>query len=331
MSTITTPRSTYKPFEYPWAFEFYLTQQKMHWLPEEVPLHEDVRDWNTKLTSNEKHLLTNIFRFFTQGDIDIAGAYTNKYLPMFPKPELRMMLSSFAAMEAVHVHAYSLLIDTLGLPESEYHAFLEYKAMADKHDYLENPKYVEGLTEDQKKLLDIAIFSAFGEGMQLFSSFAILLNFQRFGKMKGMGQIVTWSIRDESLHVDGMLKIFKSILEESPKLWTKKLKDSIITVCKDMVALEDAFIDLAFELGGIEGLTKEDTKTYVRYIADRRLIQLGIKGVFNQRENPLEWLDWIINAVEHTNFFENKSTEYAKVSLTGSWDLERYFTGGNNE
>tara|TARA_R110002012_G_scaffold319438_1_gene540017 strand:- start:383 stop:1333 length:951 start_codon:yes stop_codon:yes gene_type:complete len=306
-------RNYYKPFEYEWAFEAYDTMQKMHWLPSEVPLHEDVRDWNERLTEEEKNLISQILKFFTQGDVDIAQAYLDNYIPKFKPPEIRMMLSAIATSEANHAHSYSLLNDTIGLPDSEYKAFQEYKAMADKHDYLFNNKGegVEGLARE------LAVFSAFGEGLQLFASFIMLLNFQRFGKMKGMCQIVTWSIRDESHHVENMIKLFHSLIDENKHIWNDDFKKTLYDICRDMVMLEDKFIDLAFEQGGVEGLEPDQVKQYIRHIADRRLLQLGLKPNFAVKDNPLPWLDWILNGVEHTNFFENRATEYAKGSMTG--------------
>ena len=310
-------RSYYKPFQYPWAFEAYDMQQKMHWLPSEVSLAEDVRDWNERLTSEEKNLITQILKFFTQGDVDIAQAYLDNYIPKFKPPEIRMMLSAIATSEANHAHSYSLLNDTIGLPDNEYKAFQEYKAMADKHDYLFNNKGegVEGLARE------LAVFSAFGEGLQLFASFIMLLNFQRFGKMKGRCQIVTWSIRDESHHVENMIKLFHSLIDENKHIWNDDFKKTLYDICRDMVMLEDKFIDLAFEQGGVEGLEPDQVKQYIRHIADRRLLQLGLKPNFAVKDNPLPWLDWILNGVEHTNFFENRATEYAKGSMTGDlWE-----------
>ena len=306
-------RNHYKPFEYPWAFDAYDAQQKMHWLTSEVPLAEDVRDWNERLNSNEKNFITQILKFFTQGDVDIAKAYLDKYIPQFKPPEVRMMLSSFAAAEANHAHAYSLLNDTIGLPDKEYKTFQECKSMADKHNYLfkDKGKGVEGLARD------LAVFSAFGEGLQLFASFVMLLNFQRFGKMKGMCQIVTWSIRDESHHVENMIKLFHSLIDDNRKIWNDKFKKTLYQICRDMVTLEDKFIDLAFEMGGVEGLESKQVKQYIRHIADRRLLQLGLKPNFEAKTNPLPWLDWVLNGVEHANFFENRATEYTKANLTG--------------
>ena len=306
-------RNYYKPFQYPWAFEAYDQQQKMHWLPSEVPLAEDVRDWNERLSDKEKNLITQILKFFTQGDVDIAQAYLDNYIPKFKPPEIRMMLSSIATSEANHAHSYSLLNDTIGLPDSEYKAFQEYKAMADKHDYLFRTKGegIEGMARE------LATFSAFGEGLQLFASFVMLLNFQRFGKMKGMCQIVTWSIRDESHHVESMIKLFHALIDENKHIWNDDFKKTLYDIARDMVSLEDKFIDLAFEQGGVEGIEPNQIKQYIRHIADRRLLQLGLKPNFAVKDNPLPWLDWVLNGVEHTNFFENRATEYAKGSMTG--------------
>jgi len=308
-------RNYYKPFDYDWAFESYGTMQKMHWLPSEVPLHEDIRDWNERLTKEEKNLINQILKFFTQGDVDIAKAYLDKYIPKFKPPEVRMMLSSFATSEANHAHAYSLLNDTLGEPSLlDFKAFQEYKEMADKHTYLFKDKGegVEGLVRD------IACFSAFGEGLQLFASFVMLLNFQRYGRMKGMCQIVTWSIRDETHHVESMIKLFKTLIKENPKIWRDKFKKTIYQTARDMVELEDKFIDLAFEMGGIRGLTSDEVKKYIRYIADRRLLQLSLKPNYGVKDNPLGWLDWVLNGVEHANSFENRATEYNKGATTGT-------------
>ena len=307
-------RIYYKPFEYPWAFDAYDMQQKMHWLPSEVPLAEDVRDWNERLNKREKNLITQILKFFTQGDVDIAQAYLSNYIPKFKPPEIRMMLSAFATSEANHAHSYSLLNDTIGLPDKEYQAFQEYKEMANKHDYLfkDKGKGVEGLARE------LAVFSAFGEGLQLFASFIMLLNFQRYGKMKGMCQIVTWSIRDESHHVENMIKLFHALIDENRKVWNDNFKKTLYQICRDMVDLEDKFIDLAFEMGGVQGLEPKPVKQYIRHIGDRRLLQLGLKPNFKVKDNPLPWLDWVLNGVEHTNFFENRATEYTKGNLTGN-------------
>jgi len=319
---LTEERSYFKPFNYAWAYDAWLKHEQSHWIHTEVPMIEDVKDWKKKLTKEEKHFLTNIFRFFTQGDIDVAGAYVKNYLPWFPQPEVRMMLLGFAAREALHIAAYSHLIETLGLPESTYNEFMEYIEMKEKHDYLGvigKIDYDEYTNIPGDLAVQIAAFSAFTEGMQLFSSFIMLLNFPRHGKMKGMGQIITWSIVDETQHCESMIKLFRTYIDENKDLWHDELKGKIYTIAEKMVELEDKFIDLAFKLGDMENLTIEQVKTYIRYITDRRLISLGLKGIFKVKKNPLPWVEEMINAPTHTNFFENRATDYAKGALSGNW------------
>ena len=224
---ITDERTYFKPFNYPWAYDAWLKHEQSHWLHTEVPMIEDVKDWKKKLSNEEKQFLTHIFRFFTQGDIDVAGGYVHNYLPYFPQPEVRMMLMGFAAREALHVAAYSHLIETLGLPETTYNEFMEYKEMAEKHDYVLGVASKNSTKESTAT--HIAVFSAFTEGMQLFSSFIMLLNFPRHGKMKGMGQIVTWSIVDETQHCESMIRLFRTYIEENREIWNDELKSSIYT------------------------------------------------------------------------------------------------------
>ena len=313
--SLTDERIYYKPFVYDWAFEAYKKQQQSHWMPEEVNLHDDIRDYKEKLTVPNRRLIDNIFRFFTQADVDVAGGYAEHYLPTFKAPEVRMMLSAFAAMEGTHMEAYALLVDTLGKSEEFYKEFMDIQEMAEKHEYLTN--FNMDTPFDIAKTL--AVYSGFTEGVQLFGSFAILLNFPRHNLMKGMGQIVTWSVRDESLHVEGMSKLFRTFIQENPEIWNDKLKYEIYCAAERVVELENNFIDTCFDKAEIPDLTPEDVKEYIRYISGRRLLGLGLKNIFLTKHNPLPWIDYQLNAVEHTNFYENRATEYAKASTQGNW------------
>ncbi|WP_417485185.1 ribonucleotide-diphosphate reductase subunit beta [Maricaulis salignorans] len=311
---LMTLSHAYKPFRYPWAHDFWKKQQQVHWMPEEVPLGEDCKDWATKLNDNERNLLTQIFRFFTQSDIEVNDNYMERYARVFKPVEVKMMLSAFSNMETIHIAAYALLLETIGMPDSEFSAFMDYKAMADKHDFMQ--KF--GVDSNEDILRTVAMFGAFTEGLQLFASFAMLMNFPRLNKMKGMGQIITWSIRDESLHCEGMIKLFHAFAEETGAL-TQQVKDDIVECCRTVVALEDKFIELAFEMGEVEGMTPADIKTYIRYIADWRLQQLGLPKIYNIEKHPLPWLSEILNGVEHANFFEARATEYSKGATKGDW------------
>ena len=305
---ITQERTTFKPFKYPWAYDAWLQHEQSHWLHTEVPMSEDVKDYK-KLSKQEQEFLTKILRFFVQGDLDIGSGYHDHYIPIFKQPEVRMMLSGFAGREALHVAAYAHLIETLGLPESTYNEFLEYKEMVEKHDYINN---LSAAPMAEK----IAAISAFGEGMQLFSSFVMLLNFARNGKLKGLGQIIAWSIVDETQHAEGMIKVYREYVKHNKD---ESTSDRIKEIADQMVGLEDQFVDLAFSMVEVEKLTKEEVKQYIRYIADRRLISMGMKGIYKIKKNPLPWVDGMLG-VSHTNFFEQRVTDYSKGATTGTWD-----------
>lgn len=469
---ILNTRQHYKPFDYPWAYEAFEMQQRMFWTSNEIVFDSDVYDWNHKLSASNKNLITQVFRFFVQGDVNIAQAYMDFFIPVFRMPEFRLMFANFVETEARHIQGYSKLLDVIGMPDVEYSAFMDYKEMSDKHDFFY--KDLDGMTEHEILAYRMAIFSTFGEGMQLFSSFAILLSFSKPGNnlLTKMGRVVTWSIKDECvsedtevltssgwvkfpelkpeqqvaqydpetreisyvvpsrivknlyegylihihdedgyidqlmtpnhrilynhfgdsdshtlkecaaknfnpdpatssitsidfsehgciyndysitgkkyepyvgyvycvtvptgafvirrngavsitgncLHVESMLKLFHSFLDEYPEVWTENVKAKIYQACRDMVALEDAFIDRCFELGDLDWLKAEDVKKYIRFIADRRLVQLGLKPNYGIPENPFPWIETMINLDEFVNFFEAEVTEYSVGMLKG--------------
>lgn len=311
---LMTPSASYKPFRYPWAIDYWRRQQQIHWLPEEVALGEDCKDWASRLSDEERNLLTQVFRFFTQSDVEVQDNYLERYARVFRPTEIKMMLAAFANMETVHIAAYALLLETLGMPDSEFAAFLDYDAMRDKHDYMQT----FGIGTESDILRTLAMFGAFTEGLQLFASFAILLNFPRNNKMRGMGQIVSWSVRDESLHCEGVLRLFHEFARETGAL-TSSVRSDIVDCAHTVVGLEDRFIDLAFEMGPIQGLAADEIKAYIRYIADWRIEQLGMSPIYGVRSHPLPWLTEILNGVEHANFFETRATEYAKAATGGNW------------
>jgi ribonucleoside-diphosphate reductase beta chain len=309
---------TYKPFLYPWAVELTKKHEEIHWIEDEAELSEDVQDWKTKLTEDEKVFITHVLRLFTQSDVQVGENYHELLIPKFKNNEVRNMLSSFANREGVHQRAYALLNDTLGLPDEDYHAFLEYSEMADKIDFMK-----DGNISSHMGLALALAQSVFNEGMSVFASFVMLLNFQRFGKMKGMATIVEWSIRDETIHVQGNAKLFREFTDEHPRIVNDELKSKIYQMAENAVALEDKFIQLAFKGNNVQGLTKKEVRDYIRHIADRRLLQLGLKPLFKQKKNPLPWLDWVLNGASHDNFFEKRVTEYSVVGMEGEdygWD-----------
>tara|TARA_Y100001970_G_C14189935_1_gene834748 strand:+ start:386 stop:1363 length:978 start_codon:yes stop_codon:yes gene_type:complete len=312
---------TYKPFKYPWAMNIAEEHEKIHWGTWEAQLNEDVNQWKGgKISESEKQHITQILRIFTQSDVAVGGNYCDIFIKEFKNNEIRNMLLSFANREGTHQRAYALLNDTLGLAEKEYSAFLEFEEMSEKIEFMTQAP--EGLGRITNLAFELSR-SVCNEGMSLFSAFVMLLNFQRFGKMKGMCEIVEWSIRDETTHVEGMVKLFRQYCKEHPRVVTDKLKSYIYTNYEKAVELEDALVDLVYSHNGaINELSSSDIKSYVRYLADRRLLQLGLKPIFGQKTNPLTWLDWIVSGDSFKNFFEGQVTDYSASGLSGKWDWD---------
>jgi ribonucleoside-diphosphate reductase beta chain len=317
-SKLVEESKVYKPFKFPWAMEMAENHEDLHWTEKEINLSDDVTQWKDGTLSDvEKNHITQILRLFTQSDVVVAGNYCDMFIPIFRNNEIRSMLLSFAAREGVHQRAYALLNDTLGLHESEYSMFLEYDAMVDKVDFMKDAD-----VHTQHGLAKAVALSVFNEGVSLFSAFVMLLNYQRMGKMKGMNTVVEWSIRDETMHCEGMSKLFREFCTEHPRIVNDEFKKDIYEMARQIVKLESKVIDLAFEGGDIDGLDKGEVKTYIKYLADRRLIQMGLKGNFKVKENPLPWVEQLTSGDSMSNFFEKTVTDYSAAGMTGDWGWE---------
>jgi ribonucleoside-diphosphate reductase beta chain len=315
MSKLTEPRHFYKPFEYPQAFEYYKNQHRAHWLADEVPLASDLNDWRLNLNGSEKNLIGNILKSFAQTEVYVNDYWSSKISQWFPKPEVVAMASSFGAFEAIHAEAYARLNDELGL--DNFQAFMEDEASRNKIErLLETPS-----DTIEEKALALAIFSAFTEGVNLFSSFAILMSFQLRNLLKGTGQIVEWSVRDESLHSTAGCWLFRTLMQESPELDTVEMRNNVIEACNISVKLEFDFIDKAFEMGEIEGLNKDQLKNFIKARANDKMKELGYNPVYNDIDPALlkqmEWFSHLTSGKTHQDFFANRVTDYSKS--TGDW------------
>lgn len=312
---ITEPRIYYKPFEYQDAFNFYKDQHRAHWLADEVPLASDLNDWKLKLTEPEKNLIGNILKSFAQTEVHVNDYWSTKVSIWFPKPEIQAMARVFADFESIHAEAYARLNEELGL--DDFQAFLEDETSKNK---IERLIEVPGTTIEEKAV-SLAIFSAFTEGVNLFSSFAILMSFQLRNLMKGTGQIVEWSVRDESLHSKAGCWLFRKLLEEQSELNTAELRNKVIEACELSVQLEFDFIEKAFEMGDIEGLNKEQLKTFIKARANEKMLELGYQAIYNDI-NPallkqMEWFGHLTSGKTHQDFFAGRVTSYAKS--TADW------------
>lgn len=310
---LLTPRPTYAPFEYEDAYRYWELQQQSHWLHTEIAMASDINDWKLNLTDAERNIIGHILKGFTQSEVFIQEYWTQMVAKWFKKPEIQMMAASFGSMESIHAVAYAYLNQSLGL--EDFSAFLHEPTAKAKIDRLIETKGRS--KEDIAKSL--AIFSGFNEGVNLFSSFAILLNFSRFNKMKGLGQIIAFSIKDESLHSEAGCWLFRTFISENPEIWTDENKKIIYDAARTTVELEDAFIDKAFEMGDIEGLTAKDMKAFIRFRCNTKLNDLGLKqnwkNIDKEAIQRMAWFDVLSSGVSHADFFAQRVTDYSKGSM----------------
>lgn len=318
---LLTPRSVMLPYKYQQAYIYWEQQAQVHWLPSEVSMNTDVNDWRFNLSEHEKHVIGHILKGFAQSEVFIGDYWSNKVANWFKHFEVQGMANTFASMETIHAVAYALLNQTLGLDDFE--AFLHEPTTKAKIDRLMDTR---GKSKEQIAK-SLAIFSAFNEGVSLFSSFAILLNFSRFNKLKGVGQIIAWSVRDESLHSEAGCWLFRTFVQEYPDIWTDDLKKELYDAARLTVSLEDDYIDKAFEGGDLEGLSKSDLKQYIRLRANTKLGDIGLKT--NWKNIDMEavkritsWFEPMTSGTEHADFFAGRVSTYSKgvISFDNIWE-----------
>jgi ribonucleoside-diphosphate reductase beta chain len=308
-----TPRIAYKPFEYPEYYtEGWLKQAQAFWLHTEISMQSDIKDWNEKLNDKEKHLVGNILLGFAQTECAVSDYWTQKVVGWFPKHEIQQMAMMFGSQETVHAVAYSYLNETLGL--EDYEAFLHEPATARRFNNLVATNSSDTVAIGKS----LAVFSAFAEGVSLYSAFAVLYSFQLRNLLKGIGQQMKWSVRDESLHSKMGCKLFRDMCNENDQL-LNLCREDIIKAAETMVLLETKYIDKMFEMGDIEGISANDLKHFIRKRTNEKLVELGyidLGNYFPYDKNAASNLDWfyhLTGGVTHTDFFAIRSTDYSKA------------------
>ena len=333
MSKLFTERIPYKPFEYPVYYtEGWLQQAQAFWLHTEIPMQGDVKDWNENLTDSEKHLVGNILLGFAQTECAVSDYWTGMVTKWFPKHEIRQMAMLFGSQETIHATAYSYLNETLGLDDFE--GFLHDDAMRERFEMLTQttadwtPEDLQTNSLARKEVAkSLAIFSAFAEGVALYSSFAVLYSFQMRNKLKGIGQQMKWSVRDESLHSKMGCQLFRHMCSEYPEL-LEEAKSAIYQAAHIMQGLEFKYIDKIFEKGDLENLKKEDLKNFISQRINEKLGELGYNPTPGGDEyftydvesaNQLEWFYHLTGGVTHTDFFAMRPTDYSKPGEDEDW------------
>ena len=326
--SLLNERVVYKPFEYPKAFDYWLKQQQAHWLHTEVPMSQDVSDWASNLKDHEKNVIGGILKGFAQTETIVNDYWSTLVTKWFRKPEIIMMGTTLGSSETIHAEAYSLLNEQLGL--DNFAEFLEDEATMAKIENLMNVRDGhDGTPNWHDRAKSLAIFSAFTEGVNLFSSFAVLLSFKMRNLLKGVGQIVEWSVRDESLHSDAGCWLFRTLMEEHPEFKTPELIADIEEAAKGALQLEFDFIDKIFEMGDLENLTKDELKNFIRHRVNTKMSDLGLSPIVPAEEidkgalKTMKWFDAVIAGKQHTDFFANRVTNYAKGHM--EWDAAAIF------
>ena len=328
MSNLLTYRVPYKPFEYPFYYnEGWLKQAQAFWLHTEIPMQGDLKDWNEKMLPHEKHLVGNILLGFAQTECAVGDYWTGSVTKWFPKHEIRQMAMLFGSQETIHAVAYSYLNETLGLDNFE--AFIHGPATRARFELLTevNNEYThEDLLVNADARVEVAkslaIFSAFAEGVALYSSFAVLYSFQMRDMLKGIGQQMKWSVRDESLHSKMGCALFRHLCEEFPEL-KEQAKDTVHEAAKLILELEHKFIDKMFEQGDLQNMKKEDLKNFIIKRINEKLVELGYEVAFKWDDESASNLDWfyhLTGGVTHTDFFAIRSTDYSKSNEGDDWE-----------
>mgnify|MGYP005989411361 FL=1 len=329
MPNLFENRIPFKPFEYPEYFtEGWLPQAQAFWLYTEIPMQGDIKDWNEKLTASEKNLVGNILLGFAQTECAVSDYWTGWVTDWFPKHEIKQMAMMFGSQETIHANAYSYLNESLGLEDFE--AFLHEPATADRFDNLaniKNPWKWQDLRDNPEARKEVArslaIFSAFTEGVALYSSFAVLFSFQMRNMLKGIGQQMKWSVRDESLHSKMGCQLFRHMCEEYPEL-KDDAKEAVEEAAHLMLELELKYIDKIFELGDLENLKKVDLVNFIKSRVNSKYVELGYEGVLVEYDEEsaenLEWFAHLTGGHTSTDFFAIRPTDYSKPNEGEDWD-----------
>jgi len=326
-------RIEYKPFEYPEYYtEGWLKQAQAFWLHTEISMQGDVKDWNERLTEPEKNIVGNILLGFAQTECAVSDYWTQYVTTWFPKHEIKQMAMMFGSQETIHATAYSYLNETLGL--EDFAAFLHEPTIAEKFDLLTSTSadythkdLSENPTARKEVARSLAIFSAFAEGVSLYSSFAVLYSFQMRNLLKGIGQQMKWSVRDESLHSKMGCQLFRHMCQEYPELKQEVYHD-VLQAADMMRQMEHKFIDKMFEMGDLDNMKAESLKHFITKRTNEKLIELGYESEFKFDEDLAAELDWFYHLTgghTHTDFFAIRPTDYAKAGEDENWDEDDLF------
>lgn len=319
----------YRPFAYAWAVEAEKKHRvDMNWNENQIDLLDDLRQYNTQgglATKNVSHesnkdLIDKVSMLFTEMDVQVGSGYA-KLIANVKNNEIRTMWITFAAREVTHQRGYALAAETFGFTNSNWSDFKKYKEMQDKIDILTEDLGDLSIPLNFAKMLSLVFL---GEGISLFGAFSCLLNLRRHGKVMNYNSVNEWSLKDEADHVANNMRVFKEVRKHLTPQEQDLLDEFVKDLVNRYVVAEENFLDLAFERGDQEDYTLLQAKDFIKYLGELRLYELDMISEEEVRDNPIEWIDYILSAKTHTNFFENKVTDYSHKQLEGTTDYTKY-------
>ena len=308
------------PFKYDWAWQKYLDGSANHWMPEEVPMHDDIKLWQDPkgLTEDERKIVEVNLGFFSTADSLVANNLVLAVYKHITNPECRQYLLRQAFEEAIHTHAYTYCVQSLGLDESKiFNMYREVPAVATKAEWalpftqsLGDPFFKTGTLENNQRLLrDLIAFYVVFEGIFFYVGFTQILSMGRRNKLTGVAQQFQYILRDESMHMNFGIDVINQIKLENPELWTEKFQAEMIELIKTGVELETryAYDTMPKPILGMNAVLCEE---YIKFIANRRFVQVGLPEQYPGAKNPFEWMSEIMDLKKEKNFFETRVTEY---------------------
>lgn len=330
INNATTDPNKILPMTYPWARAHYKNGVANNWVPEEVPMQQDIELWKKKstgaLTEDERRMIMWNLGFFSTAESLTANNLVLAIYRHITNPECRQYLLRQAYEEAVHTDTFIYCCDSLGLdPDEVFNMYETIPSIKEKDDFVVDmtksvldPTFdTKGAENIQRFVHDLVGFYVIMEGVFFYAGFAMMLSLLRHNKMVGVGEQFQFILRDESVHLAFGSDLINTIVKENPEIWTPDFKKIIRDNVVKGVDLEDMYAKDALPRG-ILGLRSDIIKQYLEYIADRRLERIGLEKVYGTK-NPFPWMSEIIDAKKEKNFFETRVTEY-QTSGNLDWD-----------
>ena len=321
------------PFKYEWAWEKYIKARENHWMPDEIPMQDDVTQWRSDgiLTEEERQVVKRSLGFFATADSLVANNIVLGVYRLITNPECRNYLLLQASEEALHTHAYQYCIQSLGMDESElFNMYREIKSVGDKSVWalnktslLSDPNFNTGtLAADRRLLENLIAYYCVVEGIFFYCGFALILSMAREGKMINTAKQFEMIMRDESMHINFGIDMINQIKLENPHLWDEEMQNKASTLIQEGLELEVAFARDTMPQG-IQGMNVELMTTYLQYIANRRFASLRLPELYDAPENPFSWMTRTIDQQKQVAFFEQNVADY-QIGGGIKWDEDEW-------